>query len=125
VWCIASVIGLAELNCAVTSYLCAVSIILRINKRARHRSVNILAGQSSRGFHRFSFFYKNMPLPVHEFFPSIVWNEYNALCAGSFEGLFMIYRPSVRPSFRTPTGTNPFEQSSSEVSGHSHAQKMP
>jgi len=45
VWCIASVIGLAELNCAVTSYLCAVSIILRINKRARHRSVNILAGQ--------------------------------------------------------------------------------
>ena len=51
VWCTASVNGLAELDSAVSSHLCVVSIILRINKRARHRSVNILAGQSSCGFH--------------------------------------------------------------------------
>jgi hypothetical protein len=70
-------------------------------------------------------FYKNMPLPVHEFFPSLVWNEYNALYVGSFAGLFMIYRPSVCPSFRTPTETNPFEQSSNEVNDHSHDQEMP
>jgi len=33
--------------------------------------------------------------------------------------------PSVRLSLRTPTGTNPFEQSSSEADGYSPAQEMP
>jgi len=69
-------------------------------------------------------FYKNMPRPVHEFFPSLVWNEYNALCAGFFGGLYMIYRPSVR-LFVLLQELNPFEQNSSEVNDHSHAQEMP
>jgi hypothetical protein len=95
VWCTASVNGLAGLDSAVSSHLCAVSIILRINKRARHRSVNILAGQSSCGFHWLVIKKKKKRWSVRESFP-LVRNECNVLCAACCYGLLIIsYRPSV------------------------------
>ena len=33
--------------------------------------------------------------------------------------------PPVRPSLRTPTGTNPFHQTPFEVDGYSPAQEIP
>jgi hypothetical protein len=120
-WCSASVNELAELNCAVTSHLCAVSIILRINKRARHRSVNILAGQSSCAFDWLVI--KNTAVSSRVLRSSraewiqcfVCW-----LC----EGLLILFyhssvRPSVRPSFRTPIGAISLYQSSKEGDGYS------
>ena len=122
VWYIASVIGMDQLNCVVTSYLCAVSIILRINKRARHRSVNILAVQSSCGFHRLVI--KNAMSSSWAFpFFRVEWIK--CFVCWLFWRLSIIsYRTSVR-LFVPQTGTVSFEQISREPDGYSPAQKMP